>query len=230
LLRRKALEIYQAQRLSPAEVSRRIRLLGLEGVCDDRVDPICPFEGSGGGAKLLETVVIAATVVAAPGAGAGGGGGLPYALRGPRAFGLKSIAEDPVLIQLWEEALRNTVANARGGNAYTALLESPSVATADELSKAFQAVSKNFRQLAREAGYEMGGPIHHWNFSKAAYPNQVFDPRNLFPTRSFEQHKAIHQLMSSSDDIWYGPIVPDEAIEIEYVGHPLASAAGPGTK
>jgi hypothetical protein len=38
--------------------------------------------------------------------------------------------------------------------------------------------------------------VHHWNYSKASYPMQVLDARNLVPVGSRAEHVLLHQYTS----------------------------------
>ena len=78
---------------------------------------------------------------------------------------------------------------------------------------------------AKKAGVDLpGGDIHHWNFNKSAYSGQVFDPRNLFPTKSKMQHNSMHLSLGPGNGIDYnGPIISTSKLKIESSFFPLPS-------
>jgi filamentous hemagglutinin len=143
----------------------------------------------------------------------------------PSDYKISSIADDPRLHALWEDALRDTAASARG-NAYTrylARLENGAPSSGEELSAAFGSANKSFLSVAREAGYDIA-EVHHWNYSKADYPDQVFDPRNLFPVDSRGLHTIIHQdTTSDPGDPWGGPVSPNSELPMDSSYYPLAN-------
>lgn len=105
---------------------------------------------------------------------------------------------------------------------YLEKLESGEPLTPDELSDAFGAVNKRFTANARESGYDIA-EVHHWNYPKSDYPDQVFDPRNLFPLDSRGAHTLIHQETTSDPSApWAGPIAPGSQIPIDSSYYPLA--------
>lgn len=80
------------------------------------------------------------------------------------------------------------------------------------LQDAFQAVNRNFTASAKAAGYKVG-PVHHWNFSKCAFPTQVFDARNLVITPNKGIHLMIQRATASDPSApWAGPINPIDQI------------------
>jgi len=66
------------------------------------------------------------------------------------------------------------------------------------------------------------GDIHHWNFSKSTFQSQVFDPRNLFPTKYSLQHNTVHMNVGIGNGVDYrGPTRRDSAIEFDDSYYPL---------
>jgi RHS repeat-associated protein len=134
-----------------------------------------------------------------------------------------SIADDPELHRLWEEAMKKTAEEGKD-NGYTRLLgklERGEQPTGKDLSAGFKSVNDNFLGSAREAGYDIA-QVHHWNFPKSAYPDQVFDPRNLVPTGSRAEHESYHDATSGSTSKWSGPIAPENVKDIDGSAYPLA--------
>jgi hypothetical protein len=141
----------------------------------------------------------------------------------PSNFGLRTIAEDPAALRMWNEAMRSA-ANASRPNGYTRYLQA--VDRGDPISKqmldeAFQAVNSRFLESYRGAGNQAYA-VHHWNFNRNVFPDQVLDPRNLVPVPNRAVHEAIHRATSSTMDIWGGPISPLHQIPIPDVSIPLA--------
>ena len=77
--------------------------------------------------------------------------------------------------------------------------------------------------MAEKEGVSIpGGDIHHWNFNKADYPSQVFDPRNLFPTNSRIQHDTVHFFTASGEGFDYAsPTLPGSVLEFNSSHYPL---------
>jgi hypothetical protein len=66
------------------------------------------------------------------------------------------------------------------------------------------------------------GDIHHWNFSKIAFSEQVFDPRNLFPTVHKIQHDSMHLHVGAGRGIDYnGPVIPGSELKFDSSFYPL---------
>jgi RHS repeat-associated protein len=136
----------------------------------------------------------------------------------PEEYGISSIAEQPELLKLWEQALEKTGEEGKD-NAYTRLQEM--IANGEEptnadLAAAFGAVNKKFLELARAADPDCDiAQVHHWNYPKSDYPDQVFDPNNLFPVDSRALHEQIHQdTTSNPSKPWAGPISPDSELPL----------------
>lgn len=144
--------------------------------------------------------------------------------KSPSDYGVSSIATNPRLHAIWEDSMRKAAAS-RFGNAYTKYLnklESGEPLTGDELSAAFGTVNKLFLANARKDGYNMD-EVHHWNYSKSDYPDQVFDPNNLFPLTSRDLHTQIHQQTTSDTSRpWRGPIGQDSTIPMDSSSYTLA--------
>lgn len=144
----------------------------------------------------------------------------------PEDFGVSSIASDPKLHSLWTESLQN--ASSWGGrqNAYQKYLQivdQGGTPTGKELSNAFSTVQGYFRRGADRAGVDIpAGDIHHWNFNKSTFSDQVFDPRNLFPTNSKIQHNSMHLNLGPGNGIDYnGPIIPTSELKFDSSFYPL---------
>lgn len=143
----------------------------------------------------------------------------PLGLNGltPGDFGTGPLTDDPKLHGLWLDSLRNANSTGRA-NPYTRVLDiysnggQPSY---KQLERAFSYVnSTHFLPAVRKAGYPIA-ELHHWNYSKHDFPTQVFDPRNLVPTESRQQHTEIHQATTSDPSKpWKGPIADRHRINI----------------
>jgi hypothetical protein len=144
----------------------------------------------------------------------------------PEDFGVSSIASDPKLHSLWTESLQN--ASSWGGrrNAYQKYLqivEQGGTPNGKELSNAFKTVRDYYSRGAGRVGIEIpAGDIHHWNFNKTTFSDQVFDPRNLFPTNSKIQHDSMHLNLGAGNGFDYnGPIIPASELKFESSFYPL---------
>jgi RHS repeat-associated protein len=181
----------------------------------------------------VDTPTAAASVprYSLPLAGPPGQSGVMLMSRGlrPADFGLAPIVDDPILLRLWNESLRDVAVSRRGaatgGNAYQRYLtaiERGEPLSQPMLEDAFGAVNKTFLPRARAAGYDIA-TVHHWNWPKAQYPGQVVDPRNLIPIPEqsllsggyHPTHYGIHQLTSSGTNVYVDPTGAIHVIPIE---------------
>lgn len=97
-------------------------------------------------------------------------------------------------------ALRNKSSTGHD-NAFTRYLDAAANGELSELSKteldaAFGAVRSEFTALLSERGLETRYDIHHWNFNRPNYPDQLVHPRNLFITNGRYQHDSLHQTLT----------------------------------
>jgi hypothetical protein len=80
-----------------------------------------------------------------------------------------------------------SAANSSRPNGYTRYLhalERGDTITKSMMDEAFQAVNSRFLESYRAAGNQAYA-VHHWNFDRNTFPNQVLDPRNLVPEELF---------------------------------------------
>jgi len=137
----------------------------------------------------------------------------------PADFNMSFIAEDPVMLQLWDSA--RTAARSTGrSNAYTRYLEAMTQGnsmTSQQLRDAVGVVQDRFLELARARGFDVA-TVHHWNFPLSRYPQLITDPRHLVPV--FEQSQmrggyhpvhqgGLHRLTTSNpSQPTAGPVAP----------------------
>lgn len=146
----------------------------------------------------------------------------------PDDFNLKSIASDQQLHGLWTESLQNAASWGGKQNAYQkylSIIEQGGTPTGSQLSKAFSTTQGYFRRSAQKQGIELpAGDIHHWNFNKSLFADQVFDPRNLFPTTGKMQHNSLHLNVGSGNGIDFkAPIIPESKLNFDSSFYPLPS-------
>jgi hypothetical protein len=92
---------------------------------------------------------------------------------------------------------------------------------------AFDQVSDKFKKLLK-AQHAQGnlldipaGPVHHWNYNKGDFADQIFDPRNLYPTRNRDHHiNEIHK-QTTSGHITNDPIRTELVIPFDDSYFPL---------
>ncbi len=134
-----------------------------------------------------------------------------------RRVGINSIADNPELHDFYVDYLRKK-ANSPFDNDYKRYLrkvEAGEAMSNEYLDKVWSNVGGEFRQKARAKGFDVGAETHHWNYNKATYPLDLFNPENLFPTATRKQHELLHRLTSSNPNpglFWEGPIWPHMAI------------------
>ncbi|HVF51414.1 MAG TPA: Ig-like domain-containing protein [Pyrinomonadaceae bacterium] len=141
----------------------------------------------------------------------------------PVDFGLETIADNPQLHRMWEDSLK-AVSQPGFNNAYTRYLqklEAGEALTQLELVNAFNYVRSKFLDQAKAAGHQIAA-LHHWNFGKTRFPNQLVDPRNLVPVPEGAIHRLIHRLTSSGTNYTKDPIAPIHQMLIDTSVYPLA--------
>ncbi|MBB5623884.1 hypothetical protein HDE69_004972 [Pedobacter cryoconitis] len=135
----------------------------------------------------------------------------------PASFGVRMLADNPELLKIWNDTLR-TLASSKRSNVfkkYLDNLEKGIPMTNKELEGTFNYVRESFKKNAEAAGHKIDGEIHHWNYSKSAYPEQITNPRNLTEPIDRPKHTDIHKQTSSNESKpWYGPIKPEHEIPI----------------
>ena len=142
----------------------------------------------------------------------------------PSSFGHSTIVENPEMLSMWNEALKSAH-SAKRENGYTRYLEAlgrgekPNNAM---LERAFQTVNDRFVASARAAGHDIA-EVHHWNFGKLDYPEQIVDPRHLVPVPTRAAHFELHKATSGTTNYWVGPIAAQHRIEIPNWFTPLAT-------
>jgi hypothetical protein len=117
---------------------------------------------------------------------------------------------------MWTDSLRSAASSTRanGYTRYLQALEKGETVTPKMLEDAFNAVNSRFLETARAAGHDIA-QVHHWNFNKANFAEQIVDPRHLVPTPSRAVHEQIHRATTSDPtNIWRGPIAPEHVIPV----------------
>jgi hypothetical protein len=124
---------------------------------------------------------------------------------------------------MWNNALRGAASSARenGYQRYLRAIERGDALTQGILEDAFGAVNSRFMREAREAGENIA-QVHHWNYPKSSFSDQIVDPRHLVPVDSRTAHEGLHRATSSTTDIWSGPIANEHVIPISDWSTPLA--------
>lgn len=130
----------------------------------------------------------------------------------PGDVGLKTIAGDSKLLGHWNDAMRAAAKGDNGYSRYLTALDNGSQVTKAELNDAFKAVNARFLESARASGYDIA-QVHHWNFPKEQFAQQIVDARHLVPVDSRAVHEALHQVTTGGSK-WAGPINPINEIPI----------------
>jgi hypothetical protein len=174
--------------------------------------------GAALGGLMLVAAASRARVTIAPVRNPAAAGGLS-----PRSFGLQTIAEDPQLLRMWNDAMRSA-ASSRIENGYQRYLQALSRGETPSqrmLEDAFGSVNSRFVTSARGAGYNIA-EVHHWNYGKTDNPTLIVDPRNLVPVPSRAMHIDIHRQTSSGTNFFVDPIAPQHRLDIQGWYTPLA--------
>lgn len=124
--------------------------------------------------------------------------------------GVEMIEENSKLLAIWNNTLRKATESKKDNiyKRYLNALEDGSISnwSNDELSKTFSYIRDKFKNMAAKEGIEIKGQIHHWNYPKFDFPDQVANPSNLTTPVSRADHQKIHEQTSSTSNIWKGPI------------------------
>ncbi|MBU2706332.1 hypothetical protein KCM76_10060, partial [Zooshikella marina] len=151
----------------------------------------------------------------------------------PANFNSFSLASRQDTLDLWNQALKSKAFSSHPkGNAYQDFLRQlesgVEIYNIDKglLEDAFGAVSAKYTSLLR-AKHRQGlmldvgdGPVHHWNYNKILYPQDLVDPRNLIMTRNRSHHMEIHRA-TTSGHITKSPASPEHIREIDSYANPI---------
>jgi hypothetical protein len=147
----------------------------------------------------------------------------------PSSFGLKTIAEDPELHKMWQNAMSGAMRSPRDNavKQYMAAVGSGQTPSRKLMKNAFDLVNNNFGESAEAAGYKIA-EVHHWNYNRGNFPEQLLDPRNLVPIPEWSLrgpgtalHKLIHRLTRSGAS-YRSPIAPAHVLPVDTSVMPLA--------
>lgn len=137
----------------------------------------------------------------------------------PESFGIKTIADNPELLEVWNDTLRK-LANSKFDNAYKRYLnnlEQGKHMNNEYLGDVWKYVRSSFKTNAEGLGFKIDGEIHHWNYNKETFPEQIANPRNITEPIGRDLHQEIHQTTTSDpSNIWKGPIKPEYQIDIDH--------------
>lgn len=150
------------------------------------------------------------------------------------------IADDATHLRLWTQA-ESTVARSAQDNIYKRWLAAVQDGTVvnwtnADLHKVYKSLWDEYKVLARAEGIDVA-TLHHWNYNKNLYPQQVVDPRNLMPVYGQAQLRGghhpthqggLHPLMSSGHPT-RDPINPIHELSLYNYNVPQANPNFPGT-
>ncbi|MET4083681.1 hypothetical protein ABIB40_003653 [Pedobacter sp. UYP30] len=135
----------------------------------------------------------------------------------PSSFGIRMLADNPELLKIWNDTLRKLSSSSRTNvfKAYLKNIENGVPMTNLELQRTFKYVRETFKKNAESAGHVIDGEVHHWNYSKSTYPEQITNPKNLTEPIDRATHTNVHQQTTSNPSKpWEGPINPEHEIPI----------------
>lgn len=139
----------------------------------------------------------------------------------PASLGIRMLADNPELLRIWNQTLRDLAASRRSNmyRRYLDNLANGTPMTNEFLADTFGYVRQRFKANAEAAGHTINGEIHHWNYPKSNYPDQIVNPRNLTEPVDRATHQAIHEATSGGTNMWEGPISPNHELPVNE--HPL---------
>ncbi|MBU2946288.1 hypothetical protein [Zobellia uliginosa] len=136
----------------------------------------------------------------------------------PSDFGVTMIADNPQLLKIWNDTLRKLANSKRkGGNIYKTYLENLRNGVPmdnDFLGDTYKYVRQTFKNKAEDLGHVIDGEIHHWNFPKKDFPDQIANPKNLTEPIDRATHELIHESTSSGTNKFVDKIDPVHEIPI----------------
>jgi len=141
----------------------------------------------------------------------------------PKAFGLKSIAENPELMKMWNESMKSLYhGKGKNGMALRKYLDAIERGETNNLNdiarKAFNSVNSKFQKMVEKSGKTFEGytfeTVHHWNWPLQDNFINALNPANLFPT-SAATHETLHELMKSGDNLYNSPILDLHKLSLE---------------
>mgnify|MGYP003647975523 CR=1 FL=1 len=122
----------------------------------------------------------------------------------PKDFGVRSIADDRILKELWADSL-SAVSNRNNAKVLQTSLANirKGTATKRQARYVFDEVHEEFVDriaMVQAGGHSFGNydfsNIHHWNWPIGTFNSRAIDPTNLFPV-SQSMHEVIHNLTTS---------------------------------
>ncbi|MGI8789236.1 MAG: hypothetical protein ACR2HG_15965 [Pyrinomonadaceae bacterium] len=131
------------------------------------------------------------------------------------------LSENPELLRIWNETLQE-LANSRRANMYKRYLSNLENGVPMDnkfLEDTFGYVRQRFKNNAEKAGHTIDGEIHHWNYPKNQYPDQIVNPRNLTEPIDRATHQRIYEATSGGNNMWQGPI--ESTHELPVNDHPF---------
>ncbi|MEX2500634.1 MAG: DUF4157 domain-containing protein [Wenzhouxiangellaceae bacterium] len=150
-----------------------------------------------------------------------------------------TLADDAQHLRLWLQA-EKALATSPKDNIYKRWLiavQDGSVAnwSSSELHKVYAAMWDKYKVAARAEGIDVA-TLHHWNYNKSQYPNQIVDPRNLMPiygqSRLAGGHHPAHQggvhPLTSSGHPTRDPVSPVHELPLENYNVPRRNPDYPG--
>jgi len=146
----------------------------------------------------------------------------PQALR-PNDFGYETLSRNPDMLRAFNAALKKLASSKRNNlyKEYLSNLENGTAMNNKYLSRVWDLVRGEFKKEATKRGITVDeGEIHHWNYPKYEYPDQVANPDNLVQPVDRANHEAMHEQTTSNPlQKWEGPIDPRHELPIN--SHPV---------
>ncbi len=134
----------------------------------------------------------------------------------PADFGVSMLADNPELLKIWNDTLKKIASSKRNNKykEYLQNLENGVEMSNTELSNTYKYVRQVFKEQAESAGHVIDGELHHWNFPKNEFPDQITNPKNLTEPIDRATHEAIHDATSSGTNKFVDPINPMHELPI----------------
>lgn len=132
------------------------------------------------------------------------------------------LSDDPKPLKLWNETLKKMAASKRNNlyKKYWDNLEKGVKMSNKELSDIWKYVRRQFKKEAKDADHKIQEEMHHWNYPKVKYPEQIANPKNITEPINRPIHESIHTHTTSNPlNKWKGPI--DSQYEININSTPI---------
>ena len=139
----------------------------------------------------------------------------------PSDLGISMLADNPELLKLWNDLLRKKASSPFDNEykRYLTKLEAGEAMDSEYLGKVYGQIRNDFGKELKKKGHDIEGmELHHWNYPKDQFPEQITNPRNLTEPINRDAHERIHDAVHNPEapgkNKWDKRIKPENEIEV----------------